>query len=89
MKGVATNAPQATSRAEAELVILMEAAEALRAHDALQQAMRDSEARLRALCHRYDEAGSTWGIQPHHLRHACEARGLMRAHNMGDKTCNS
>ena len=74
---------QAISRTEAQLEVLTEAAEALRAHDALQKALRDSDARLRALCHRYDMVSSTWGIQPYHLRQACQARGLMHNQTKG------
>lgn len=57
--------------------ILREAAEALREADRLREAARASDARLRALCRQYDQAASVWGFQPHHLRRACEARGLL------------
>lgn len=57
--------------------ILREAAEALREADALRDAARASDARLRVLCRQYDQAASVWGFQPHHLRRACEARGHM------------
>jgi len=56
--------------------ILREAAEALREADALRDAARASDARLRVLCRQYDQAAGVWGFQPHHLRRACEARGL-------------
>ena len=57
--------------------ILREAAEALREADALRDAARASDARLRVLCRQYDQAAGVWGFQAHHLRRACEARGLM------------
>lgn len=57
--------------------ILREAAEALREADRLRDAARASDARLRALCRQYDQAAAVWGFQPHHLRRACEARGLL------------
>ena len=57
--------------------ILREAAEALREADRLREAARASDARLRALCRQYDQAAGVWGFQPHHLRRACEARGLL------------
>lgn len=57
--------------------LLQEAAEALQEHDRLKAAIRANEAHLRALCRQYDRASGTWGFQPHHLRRACEARGLL------------
>lgn len=57
--------------------ILREAAEALREADRLREAARASDARLRTLCRQYDQAAGVWGFQPHHLRRACEARGLL------------
>lgn len=57
--------------------ILTDAAEALREADRLREAARASDARLRVLCRQYDQAASVWGFQPHHLRRACEARGLL------------
>ena len=57
--------------------ILREAAEALLEADRLREAARASDARLRALCRQYDQAAGVWGFQPHHLRRACEARGLL------------
>ena len=57
--------------------ILREAAEALREADRLRDAVRASDAHLRVLCRQYDQAAGVWGFQPHHLRRACEARGLL------------
>lgn len=60
-----------------ELDILHEAAAALRKHDEALAALRASEAHVKSLCRAYDRAGGVWGFQPHHLRRACEARGLL------------
>lgn len=60
-----------------EIAVLKEAAKALRKHDKLKQDMREAEEALRALCREYDVAAGVWGFQPHHLRRACEARGLL------------
>lgn len=57
--------------------ILRDAAEALREHERLRQAMRDSDNRLRVLCRQYDLAAGTRGFAPHHLAQACKARGLL------------
>ena len=56
---------------------LTEAAEVLLEHERLRLALKASEDRLRALCRRYDAAARVWGSQSHHLRRACEARGLL------------
>ncbi len=60
-----------------EADLLEQAAEALREHERLRLALRDSDNRLRVLCRQYGEATRVWGFQPHHLRRACEARGLL------------
>lgn len=60
-----------------EIAVLKEAAKALKKHDKLKQEMREAEDTLRALCREYDVAAGVWGFQPHHLRRACEARGLL------------
>ena len=60
-----------------DLDILLMASEALQEHERLRGALRDSETRLRTLCRQYDAAARTTGFQPHHLRRACEARGLL------------
>ena len=57
--------------------ILQDAAETLREHERLRQAMRDSDNRLRVLCRQYDLAAGTRGFAPHHLAQACKARGLL------------
>jgi hypothetical protein len=61
----------------AEMDILKNAAEALLEHDRRQQAVRDSDNVLRALCRRWGDAAGLWGVSPTHLRRACEARGLL------------
>lgn len=60
-----------------EMDVLKQAAEALRTHDKLKQDMRATEDALKRLCRQYDVAAGCWGFQPHHLRRACEARGLL------------
>ena len=65
----------AAIRTEADL--LQEAAEALRDHERLRQALRDSDTRLRTLCRQYGLAAGVWGFAPHHLAQACRARGLL------------
>lgn len=57
--------------------VLQEAATALQEHERLRVAMRDSETRLRTLCRQFDAASGSRGFAPHHLRRACEARGLL------------
>ena len=61
----------------AETEVLIEAAFALERHERLRKGMRDSEARLRKLCRKYDDVAGTRGFAPHHLAQACKARGLM------------
>lgn len=56
---------------------LADAAEALLEHERLRAALRASDDRLRVLCRQYDGAARVWGTRPEHLRHACEARGLL------------
>ena len=60
-----------------EMDILKQDAEAIRTHDKLKQDMRATEDALKRLCRQYDVAAGCWGFQPHHLRRACEARGLL------------
>lgn len=57
--------------------ILQDAAAELARNERMRGALRASDARLRVLCRQYDKAAGIWGAQPHHLRRACEARGLM------------
>ena len=57
--------------------ILREAATALLEAERLKAATRANDIALRTLCRQYDLATGARGIQPHHLRYACEARGLM------------
>ena len=60
-----------------ENAVLEQAAEALRIHDKITQALRASEMQIRALCSQYDEASGATGFAVHHLRNACIARGLL------------
>lgn len=60
-----------------EMAVLLEAAEALRAHDKAKADLRAAEDALKRLCRSYDLAAGVWGFQPHHLRNACQARGLL------------
>ena len=60
-----------------EIAILKQAAKALRDHDKARQALKAQDERIKALCHEYDVAAGVWGFQMHHLRNACEARGLL------------
>lgn len=56
--------------------VLQMAADALAEQERLRVAMRTNDARLTALCRLYDAVERTTGIQPHHLRTACEMRGV-------------
>lgn len=60
-----------------DLDILEDAAQELARNERMRLALRDSDNRLRALCRQFDAASGTRGIQPYHLRHACEARGML------------
>ena len=60
-----------------EMTVLREAAEALRAHDKAKADLRAAEDALKRLCRAYDLAAGVWGFQPHHLKNACQARGLL------------
>lgn len=56
--------------------VLQKAAEALAESDRLRVATRTNDARLTSLCRLYDAVERTKGIQPHHLKTACEMRGI-------------
>jgi hypothetical protein len=56
--------------------VLQMAADALAEQDKLRVALRVNDGRLTALCRLYDAVERTTGIQPHHLRTACEMRGV-------------
>lgn len=56
--------------------VLQMAADALAEQERLRVAMRTNEVRLTSLCRLYDAVERTTGIQPHHLRTACEMRGV-------------
>ena len=58
------------------LDVLHKAAEALAEQERLRVAVRTNEVRLTSLCRLYDAVERTTGIQPHHLRTACEMRGV-------------
>lgn len=60
-----------------ELDVLKRAADALQRHDEALAAFREAETQVKALCRAYDLAAGVWGFQPHHLRNACKARGLL------------
>lgn len=57
--------------------ILRDAADELTRNERMRKALRDSDERLRRICRQYDRAAGVWGFQPHHLRRACEARGML------------
>ena len=56
--------------------VLRKAAEALAEQERLRVAVRTNDTRLTALCRLYDAVERTKGIQPYHLRTACEMRGV-------------
>ena len=60
-----------------EMTVLREAAEALKAHDKAKADLRAAEDALKRLCRAYDRAAGVWRFQSHHLRNACQARGLL------------
>lgn len=61
----------------AEISILREAVEALQALEDAQRQQKEAEAHVKALCRSYSLAAGVWGFAPHHLRQACQARGLL------------
>jgi hypothetical protein len=61
----------------AEIDILKNAAEALLEHDRRQQAVRDSDNVLRALCRLWGDSSGRWAVSPVHLRRECQLRGLL------------
>jgi hypothetical protein len=56
--------------------ILDEAAAVFAVQDELTNALREAEDRLQSLCLEYGSAMRLWGFAPHHLRRACQARGV-------------
>lgn len=60
-----------------ELTVLKQAAKALRAYDKAKDELRERELELQRLRRQYDIAAGVWGFQIHHLRNACQARGLL------------
>lgn len=68
---------ECTLERTSELDVLNIAADALRERDRLEQAMRDSNDRIRQLCRDWGDAAGLWGVAPHHLAQACRARGLL------------
>lgn len=76
-KATDTTAPRLPVAILTEADILRSAADALQEYERLRAALRDADTALRILCRQYDKAAGIWGAQPHHLRRACEARGLM------------
>ena len=59
--------------------ILDDADVALAEQDRLREALRMSEARVRALCRSYDLASGSHGVRPEGLRRAVEMRRASRA----------
>jgi hypothetical protein len=57
--------------------ILAKAAAVFAELDAINKEKKRLDDEVRKLCRQFDIAGSVWGFQPHHLRRACEARGIM------------
>jgi hypothetical protein len=64
-------------RVMTENEILTEAAEVFRELDKINAEKRRLDERIRCLCRQFDVAGGVWGFQPHHLRRAAEARGIL------------
>jgi hypothetical protein len=60
-----------------ELEILQKAAVAFEELDRVTARKRQLDEDIRSLCRQFDIAGRVWGFQPHNLRRACEARGIM------------
>jgi hypothetical protein len=54
--------------------IIAGAARALAENDRLRKELRNSDAEVAALCREYGDAIRLWGVAPHHLRTAVEAR---------------
>lgn len=80
MTATTTTAPDALRVPVAILTaddILQDAAAELARNERMRAALRASDDRLRRICRQYDQAAGVWGFQPHHLRRACEARGLL------------
>ena len=60
-----------------EQAVLRDAAKAIKRLEKLRNDLREAETDVRNLCREYDLVMRVWGFQPHHLRRACEARGLI------------
>lgn len=54
--------------------IIKEAARVLGRQEKLRKEMREIEQRVRSLCLEFGAAERCWGLAPHHLRQAVEAR---------------
>jgi hypothetical protein len=67
----------ATPTLPPDAAIAVEAAEALRERDRIAADLRCADMRLRALTTSYARAVGCWGFSVHHLRQACNARGLL------------
>lgn len=59
--------------------ILRDAAKLLRERDKLTAKIRELDDQLRGLGQEFNRAEGLFGTRPEHLRHACEARGLLNA----------
>jgi len=55
-------------------MVMADAAAELEANENLRRALRRSDARVADLCREYGDAMRQWGVAPHHLRQAVEAR---------------
>lgn len=62
---------------ESEVDVLCKAVQALEEFENLRQATRANGVILLRLCREYDAASGCIGVQVHHLRQACVARGLI------------
>jgi len=60
-----------------ELEILQKAAVAFEELDRVTARKRQLDEEIRSLCRQFDIAGRVWGFQPHNLRRACEASGII------------
>lgn len=56
--------------------ILNDAAAVFAVQDELATALREAEERLQKLCLEYSGVKRLYGYAPHHLKLACQARGL-------------
>lgn len=60
-----------------EQQILERAASLIALKEVVDRLAREADFELRKLCRSYDATVGTRCVQPHHLRRACQARGLL------------